>query len=268
MQIFRLLCLGDVVGPAAALFLRRRLPGFRDKTGCDLVIVNGENAARHNGIDREGMELLFAGGADVITTGNHAFRQKEIREVLDGADFLLRPSNFPDHLPGRGHTVRRFGGYRVLVANVQGTLFMEPLASPFEAMEKILAAEAGKYDFAVCDIHAEATSEKIAFARTFDGRLAAVFGTHTHVPTADWQVLPGGTGYVTDLGMCGAVASVLGIKTENAVNRFIDHLPTPYAPAEGEIRATGAVFDIDPGTGKCLAVKPVTITEDTKEVTS
>ncbi|MBP5289306.1 MAG: YmdB family metallophosphoesterase [Clostridia bacterium] len=263
-QVFRLLCLGDVVGPEAALFLRRCLPSFRQKRGCDFVIVNGENAARHNGIDREGVQLLFAGGADVITTGNHAFRQREIRETLDGATGLLRPANFPGHLPGRGWGVYPVSGVRVLVANVQGTLFMEALSSPFDAMEKILAEAAGQYDLAFCDIHAEATSEKIAFARHFDGRLSAVFGTHTHVPTADWQILPGGTGYVTDLGMCGGVNSVLGIAVENAVSRFLDHLPTPYVPAKGEIRATGAYFDLDVDSGACLAVEPVTLTEESE----
>ncbi len=260
-QVFRLLCLGDVVGPDAALFLRRRLPAFRQRSGCDFVVVNGENAARHNGLDREGAQLLFAGGADVITTGNHAFRQKEIREELDGATALLRPANFPGHLPGRGWGIYQAGGCRVLVANVQGTLFMEALSSPFEAMEKILAEAAGRYDVAVCDIHAEATAEKIAFARRFDGRLSAVAGTHTHVPTADHTVLPGGTGYVTDLGMCGAVESVLGMAVDVAVARFVDHLPTPYTPAKGAIAATGALFELDPFSGKCLSVAPVKIEE-------
>ena len=254
--------MGDVVGPEAALFLRRRLPGLRQKTGCDFVIVNGENAARHNGLDREGAQLLVAGGADVITTGNHAFRQKEIREVLDGADHLLRPANFPGHLPGRGWGLYNVSGVRLLVANVQGTLFMEALSSPFEAMEKILAEAAGEYDLAVCDIHAEATAEKISFARYFDGRLSAVFGTHTHVPTADWRVLPQGTGYVTDLGMCGAVDSVLGITKEAAIGRFIDHLPTPFTPAKGKCEATGVLFSLDVESGKCLSVESVTLEEE------
>ena len=254
--------MGDVVGPEAALFLRRRLPALRGETGCDFVIVNGENAARHNGLDREGAQLLFAGGADVVTTGNHAFRQREIREMLDGAEHLLRPANFPGHLPGRGWGIYLVSGVRLLVANVQGTLFMEALASPFEAMEKILAQAAGQYDLAVCDIHAEATSEKISFANLFDGRLSAVFGTHTHVPTADWRVLPQGTGYVTDLGMCGAADSVLGIAKEAAISRFIDHLPTPYTPAKGPCEATGALFELDVFSGKCLSVSPVTLTEE------
>ena len=261
-QIFKLLCLGDVVGPDAALFLRRGLPALRQKAGCDFVIVNGENAARHNGIDREGAQLLFAGGADVITTGNHAFRQKEIRQELDGATSLLRPANFPGHLPGKGWGIYSVSGVRLLVANVQGALFVEALSSPFDAMEKILKEAEGQYDLAVCDIHAEATSEKISFARVFDGRLSAVFGTHTHVPTADWQVLPGGTGYVTDLGMCGAVNSVLGIAVENAVGRYIDHLPTPYVPAKGACAATGALFSLDVDSGKCLTVEPVKLEDD------
>ena len=243
------------------MFLRRRLPGFRQETGCDCVIVNGENAARRNGIDRESAELLYAGGADVITTGNHAFRQWEIRDVLDGAETLLRPSNFPAHLPGAGVTVRTFSGLRVLVVNLQGTLFMEPLTSPFEAMEKILEREKGRYDLSVCDFHGEATSEKLAFARHFDGRLSVIFGTHTHVPTADWQVLPGGTGYVTDLGMCGPVNGVIGMDPRAAVARFLDRIPGPYVPAKGPCAATGALFDLDGDSGRCLEVTPVTIRE-------
>lgn len=254
--------MGDVVGPEAALFLRRRLPALRGETGSDFVIVNGENAARHNGIDREGAQLLAAGGADVVTTGNHAFRQREIREMLDGAEYLLRPANFPGHLPGRGWGIYPVSGIRLLVANVQGTLFMEALSSPFEAMEKILSEAAGRFDLAVCDIHAEATAEKIAFANLFDGRLSAVFGTHTHVPTADWRVLPRGTGYVTDLGMCGAEDSVLGIAKEMAIGRFIDHLPTPYTPAKGKCVATGALFELDAESGKCLSVSPVKLEEE------
>lgn len=254
------------MGPDAALFLRRRLPGFRQEKKCDLVIVNGENAAHRNGIDREGMELLFAGGADVITTGNHAFRQKEIRDILDGATCLLRPLNFPGHLPGKGYTIQSVSGIKILIANVQGTLFMEPLASPFETMEKVLQTEAGSFDLAFCDIHAEATAEKLAFARYFDGRLHAVFGTHTHVPTADLQILPGGTGYITDLGMCGAKDSVLGIETASAVSRFLDRLPTPFVPAGGSVAATGALFDLDVETGRCVSTEFVRITEEDDSV--
>lgn len=253
--------MGDVVGPTAADFLRRRLPGFRQEMGCDLVIVNGENAAAHNGIDREGAEVLFAAGADIITTGNHVFRQWKIREVLDGAESLLRPANFPGHLPGKGTTVQTFSGLKVLVVNLLGTIFMEPMASPFETMEKILKIEEGKYDLVFCDLHAEATGEKIAFARHFDGRLTAVFGTHTHVPTADATVLPGGTGYITDLGMCGGEASVLGMDPDFAIRRFLDRVPTPFTPAKGPVAAHGVLFEVDVETGRCLSVTPVHFAE-------
>lgn len=254
---FRLLALGDVVGESACLALRRRLPSLRKELGADLVVANGENSAARNGIRPETAELLYAAGVDLVTTGNHVFRRREIYDFLDGAGSLLRPCNFPGSCPGRGYTVLNISGLRVLAVNLLGTLFMEALASPFETMEKILRAEEGKYDFAICDLHAEATSEKRAFACHFDGRLSAVFGTHTHVQTADETVLPGGTGFLTDLGMCGSTRGVLGMKKEIAVSRFLTHMPTPYETETGDMEAQGALFEIDPTTGRCLSVERV-----------
>lgn len=252
-----MLALGDVVGQEATLFLRRELSRFRKENRVELVIANGENSARRGGIDRESAEMLYAAGVDLITTGNHVFRQYEIYDFLDGAGSLLRPCNYPAVCPGRGHTVLSLSGLRVLVINVQGTLFMEALANPFEAVEKILAAEAGKYDLAVCDFHGEATSEKKCFGYHFDSRIHAVFGTHTHVPTADLTILPGGSGYITDLGMCGAVNSVLGMERDAAIRKTMTHMPTRYQVATGPQEAWGALFDLDPDTGKCLSVEQV-----------
>lgn len=256
-RAFRVLCFGDVVGEESCFYLKKELPLLRKEYSPDLVIANGENSARRGGIDRESAELLFSAGVDLITTGNHVFRQKSVYDFLDGAGSLLRPCNFPDECPGKGYAVASYSGWRVLVICVQGTLFMDPLASPFRAVEKILEREAGKYDFALCDFHGEATSEKKAFAVYFDSRLAAVWGTHTHVPTSDGCVLPGGTGYLTDLGMVGARDSVLGMRKENAVERFLTHMPTGYEVASGEKEAWGALFEIDPETGKCLSVEQI-----------
>ncbi len=261
-QEFRVLALGDIVGEEACLFLRRNLPRFRAEKCASFVIANGENSARRGGIDPESAELIFSAGVDLITTGNHVFRQKSIYDFLDGAGSLLRPCNYPATCPGKGYTVVNLSGVRVLVINVMGTLFMEPLRSPFEAVEACLEREAGNYDFALCDFHGEATSEKVAFGHYFDGRIAAVFGTHTHIPTADLTVLPGGTGYVTDLGMCGGVDSVLGMKKEIAISKFITRMPTYYQVSGGEQKAEGALFTLDPSTGKCLDVERVTLREN------
>ncbi|MBR2616085.1 MAG: YmdB family metallophosphoesterase [Clostridia bacterium] len=256
-----MLALGDVVGEAAGLFLRQTLPRFRRERGVDLILANGENSAVKGGIDRASTELLFSAGVDLITTGNHVFRQREIYDLLDGAGSLLRPCNFPAACPGVGHTVLSLSGLRILVINVQGTLFMEPLASPFETVEGILKKEEGRYDLAFCDFHGETTSEKKAFAYHFDSRLNAVFGTHTHVPTADLQVLPGGTAYISDLGMCGPRDSVLGMEKDGAIRKFITHMPTWYKVASGPREAWGALFEFDPDSGKCLSLEQVHLVE-------
>ncbi len=258
-QIFRLLALGDVVGEESARFLEKNLPALRAKLGADLVIANGENAARTGGIDSSSYRALLSGGVDLVTTGNHVFRQREIYNELDGATTLLRPCNFPGSCPGTGTAILSVSGLRVLVVNLMGTLFMEPLANPFETMEKILRAEEGRYDFAVCDFHGEATSEKRAFAHLFDGRVSVIFGTHTHVPTADLCIMPKGTGYITDLGMCGPEDSVLGMKKEIAIARFLTHMPTRFEVASGKITLQGALFQIDPDSGKVLDVRAVRV---------
>ena len=220
--MIKILCLGDVVGEEGVCALERggMLRKLTEKVGADLVIVNGENSADGNGISRESAERLYDCGADVITGGNHTFRRREISSMLDDAAYLIRPANYPAAAPGMGYVIADVRGYRVLVMNLLGVVYMDPMTPPAECAERILRSEKGKYDFAVCDLHAEATSEKLFFARYFDGKIAVVFGTHTHVATADAQVLPGGTGYVTDLGMCGSHAGILGVKTESIVHKF------------------------------------------------
>ena len=261
-RAFRLLCFGDVVGEKSCFYLRRVLPELRKNTGADLVIANGENSARRGGIDPESAEMLYAAGVDLITTGNHVFRQRSVYDLLDGADSLLRPCNYPASCPGKGYSILKLSGLKVLVINVQGTLFMESLTSPFEAVERILEREKGAYDFALCDFHGEATGEKKAFASYFDSRIAAVFGTHTHIPTADLGILPGGTGYITDLGMVGGIDSVLGMKKEIAIAKFTTRMPTYYEVAEGKSEAWGAIFDIDPDTGLCVGTEQIHLTEE------
>jgi len=253
------------VGEQSTLFLSRVLPKLRAETKADLVIVNGENAARGNGVDPLSVKTLLLAGADLVTTGNHVFRRREIYDFLDGAGSLLRPCNYPGSCPGKGYTVLNLSGVRVLAVNLLGTLFMENVASPFETMEKILKTEAGNYDFAVCDLHAEASSEKKAFAYHFDSRVSVVFGTHTHVPTADLQILPGGTGYITDLGMCGPIRSVLGMEKDLAISRFLTHMPTPYRTATGPIEVQGALFSLSAETGKVIETKPIRFSQEDGE---
>lgn len=255
----KILCIGDVVGKEGVDYLSSdgRLMKLRRQYGADLVVVNGENSAEGNGITRASAEAIYRSGADVITGGNHTFKWREVYGMLDDGGYLLRPANYPAAAPGVGYTIVDAGGYRALVMNLIGVVYMEAVAPPIDCAKRILSDAAGKYDFAVCDFHAEATSEKICLARYFDGRISVVFGTHTHVQTADEQILPGGTGYVTDLGMCGSHNGILGVRTEDIVKKFTEHVPVKFNPARGNAKLTGAYFEVDPGTGKCLRVESV-----------
>lgn len=246
----RILCLGDVVGAAAVEKLSRELSRHITRLKIDFTVVNGENACmgKGNGISREHANSLFMAGADVITGGNHSFGNRQSYDMYDECENLLRPHNYPSVCPGKGYTVVNTCGYRVLVINVQGRVFMsEGLSCPFEAVEKILAQNKGKYDFSVMDIHAETTSEKIAIATCFDGRIDVMFGTHTHVMTADERILPKGSGYITDLGMCGPVNSALGVKTEIVIEKLRSSMPVRFELSENRIELQGAVFTLENG---------------------
>ena len=260
----KILFLGDVCGERAAGALCRLLPKLKQETGADLVLVNAENACDENGTLPALCEELFFAGADVLTGGNHTLRNRPMRAYLDDHPRALRPENLRAPAAGSGHVIAEVFGVRVLVLNLLGTAFLSGAgSSPFACAEEILTREAGNYDLAVCDLHAEATAEKGAFARHFDGRIAAVAGTHTHVPTADLCILPRGTGFVTDLGMCGAAESVLGVCVEESVRRFVTGEPLNYRPARGNISVQGALFTALPGAG-CVACERVfrTLSED------
>lgn len=254
-MIYRILALGDVVGPEAVWFVKSRLKGIKERLGIDFTVINGENSAKSNGIDRKSADDLFFAGADVITTGNHAFKRSEIREYYNTQPALLRPANYPDSVAGKGWCVVERAGVRVLVMNVLGLMYLEPLACPFAATERMLKEAEGLYDISVMDIHAEATSEKIAFSHAFDGRINVIFGTHTHVQTADNRIMPKGTGYITDLGMCGPENSVLGIKTENIIEKLTMHTPVKFDFSENLIELHGAVFEIDTEKGRAVDVR-------------
>lgn len=242
----RILAIGDVCGSAGVEYLRKNLRRKIDDLDAGLVVVNGENASDIHGISERDVGLLFDAGADVITTGNHAFGRRDVYRLFDDMPRLLRPDNYPPTAPGCGAVTVSARGVRVLCMNLQGNVSMnEALASPFAAADAILAREAGNFDIAVLDFHAEATSEKMAMGYYLDGRAAAVWGTHTHVPTSDERILPGGTAYVTDIGMTGPRDGILGVDADVIIRRFLTQMPQRFCMAKGRSGASGVYIDID-----------------------
>ena len=257
----RLLFLGDVVGRAGRKVVVDRLPGLVETHRFDFVVVNGENAAGGFGITEEIAQDLIDAGADVITLGNHAWDQREALVFIERQPKLLRPVNYPHGTPGRGANlyVAR-NGARVLVMNVMGRIFMDPLDDPFAAVERELdACPLGEQaDAVVIDVHAEASSEKQAMAHFVDGRASLVVGTHTHVPTADHQILAGGTAFQTDAGMCGDYDSVIGMEKDEPINRFTSKIGRArFEPAGGEATLCGVGVEIDDTSGLARSVQPV-----------
>ncbi len=251
----KILCLGDVVGPTAVSHISKNLWSYRAKEGIDFVVANCENADEGNGLSASNAEYILSRGVDVITTGNHVWRQNSLRPFLDSSDCIVRPLNYPGSCPGKGYTVAEGGSYRILVMNVQGTVYMESLACPFESVEKALEINKGRYDFALLDIHAEATSEKLALARYFDGRVNVIFGTHTHVQTFDLSVLEKGSGYITDLGMCGVQNGILGVEEDIIIQRMKNKMPVRHLLKKGDALAKGAIFELDCLSGRVTGTK-------------
>ena len=256
-KIVKILIIGDVVGKRALEHLGAKLRRIREMLEVDFVVANGENAAEIHGIRPSDAEDLFSAGVDLITLGNHAFAKKEIGEYLSDRQNIIRPANYPPLCPGGGYTIMNIDGYKILCINALGTALMEPLASPFDTVDKILEREKGEYDISLLDIHAETTSEKIALGRYLDGRVNIIFGTHTHVPTADEQILPRGSAYITDVGMTGPVNSVIGTEPAAVIEKFRTKMPTRFIVADGEVRANCAIVDIDAGSGKVASIRRV-----------
>ncbi len=254
MNVF---AIGDVVSDTGCEFLRAKLPAFKKLKGIDFCVANGENSAVGNGITPQSAGYLYDSGVDFITTGNHVFRHKEIYEYLDSADNIIRPATYHRTNPGTGYSVTDLGRLQVCVINLAGQVYMESCDSPFDAADRIL--DEIDCNIILVDFHAEATAEKGALARYLDGRVSAVFGTHTHVRTADATVLPGGTGFITDLGMTGATDSVLGILPELSVKKIRTGMPERFIAAKGECKMEGCIFEIDEKTGKCVSVEAVTV---------
>ncbi|GAA0567272.1 TIGR00282 family metallophosphoesterase [Craurococcus roseus] len=259
----RLLFLGDVVGRSGRDALVAALPGFRERLRLDLVVVNGENASHGFGLSPDMARAFLEAGADVVTLGNHAWDRKEIIPFLETEPRVIRPVNFPPGTPGRGaHVAVLRDGRRALVANVMGRLFMDALDDPFRAVQAELARHrmgaGGTVQAVVIDVHAEASSEKAAFGHSFDGLASLVVGTHTHAPSADHQILPGGTAYMTDAGMCGDYDSVIGMQKGTAALRFWRKMPGErLAPAEGEATLCGVFVETEDTTGLARRVEPL-----------
>jgi metallophosphoesterase (TIGR00282 family) len=239
----RVLFIGDVVGSPGRQGLREAMPALREQHTPDLVIVNGENSAGGMGITERTANDIFGAGAGVITSGNHVYRHREAYEFLDREERVIRPANYPSGNPGRGHTVVEAGGMRVAVINLSGGVGLRVARSPFDTVDAIL--DRVEADAVVVDFHAEVTSEKVAMGWHLDGRVAAVFGTHTHVPTADGRVLPGGTAFISDVGMTGSRTSVLGVKPEQVLRSLITQMPTRFETATEDVWVMGAVVEVN-----------------------
>lgn len=258
----RILAIGDVCYEAGCNHLLKALPKLKKDKNIDFTVVNGENSASSNGISRDSAALILSAGADVITGGNHTLHRKDIRHLLDENERLLRPDNLPNAGYGSGYCLVDMGHTRVAVINLLGKVYLDMLGAenPFTSADFLIErAKADGATVILVDFHAETTSEKRAMGFYLDGRVSAVFGTHTHVQTSDAQILPNGTAYMTDLGMTGPVHSVLGIEPNIIIDRFKNGAQGRFVPAEGECSMEGFIFEVDRKTGKALSAEAIRI---------
>ena len=254
----RLLFIGDVVGQGGCEFLMKKLPDYKKENSVDVCIANGENSAQGNGVTPVSCKMLYDSGVDFITLGNHSFKRPEILEFLDRESAIIRPYNFPDGASGKGVGIIDKGRFRIAVINLMGTVYMEALNNPFLEVDKALKETDG-CKIVIVDFHAEATAEKRSMGYYLDGRVTALLGTHTHVQTADAQILPEGTAYITDVGMTGPKESVLGIEPKLAIKKMKYHIPVRFQNAEGRHVMNACLIDIDEKTGKATYIKRVVL---------
>ncbi len=255
-----ILAIGDIVTSNGCNFLRDKLPKLKATKYIDIVIANGENSADGNGITPFSAKHIFSSGVDVITTGNHTFRRKEIYEFLDKYPGIIRPANFPSVAPGKGYYIYDKGNIQICIINIMGLVYMDCLACPFETIDSILEIdEVKRCKIKILDFHAEATAEKKALGFYLDGRVSAIFGTHTHVQTSDETILPNKTGYITDVGMTGAIESVLGVKPESSIKKMKDKLPVRFEFAKGPCEMDCILFNIDESTGYTKSIERLRI---------
>jgi metallophosphoesterase (TIGR00282 family) len=248
-----ILAIGDIIGKPGRKAVKEILPGLCDEHNIDLVVGNGENAAGGLGLTPNTAEELFDSGIDVITTGNHVWAYNEIIPYLDSELAILRPLNYPPMNPGRGYLLKN----NVLIINLVGRVFIGNFDCPFRAMDQLLAEFEHKSIPIIVDFHAEATSEKVAMGKYLDGRVSAVLGTHTHVGTADAHILPGGTAYVTDIGMVGPIDSVIGDDPDSVINRFLTQIPSRLSVGKGKVSFDAILVEVDEKTGKAVDIKRI-----------
>ena len=258
----RILFIADAFAAAGRRIIEERLPNLRRDREIDFVIANAENVADGVGITSRIAKRLLAAGVDVITLGNHAYRQREVYPYLDQEERILRPANYPETAPGHGTCVVESGdGTRVAVINLIGNLFLDAAITPFAVAARLVDEARKEASVVVVDFHAEATSEKVAMGRLLEGQATAVLGTHTHIQTNDAHVLPNGTAYITDAGMTGPHDSVIGVRTDLVLRRFTTQLPIRFEPAEGDVRMEGAIFECD-GEGRATAIEAFRMLDD------
>ncbi len=258
----RVLSVGDVCYESGCDYLLKALPILKKDKNIDFTVVNGENSAASNGISPQSASLILSAGADVVTGGNHTLHRKDIRHLLDENERLLRPDNLPSASYGSGYCLVDMGYARVAVINLLGQVYLEMLGAenPFTAADVLIQrAKSDGANVIIVDFHAETTSEKRAMGYYLDGRVSAVFGTHTHVQTSDAQVLPKGTAYITDIGMTGPIHSVLGVEPQIIIDRFRNKGQGRFVPAQGECRMEGFIFEVDIKTGKALSAEAIRI---------
>jgi hypothetical protein len=266
MQL-KVLCVGDVVGAPGRKVLREALADLIPRHGIDCVIVNAENAAAGSGLTPAIYQKIKSYGTDVVTLGDHIYRRREIIQVLETSDRIIRPANLPTSAPGKEFTVcMTASSQRVAVISLLGRMFMKPLANcPFVTVDRVLGAVPSDVKVIVVDMHAEATSEKVAMGWHVDGRVSVVFGTHTHVATADERVLPKGTAYVTDVGMTGPYDSVLGREKERVLSAMVNAVPVPFDVATDDVRLCGVLVTIESSTGRATAIERITFNGSVEE---
>lgn len=261
----KLLAIGDIIGNPGRKIVKELLPQIRKEQKIDCVLANGENAAGGIGITHAVAEELYAYGVDVITLGNHVWAKKDIVNFINEDSRIIRPANMPNILPGRGSTIINLFNTRVGVINLLGRVYMDPIDSPFSAAVKEIENLKNEADIIIVDFHAEATSEKLAMGWFLDGKVSVVFGTHTHVQTADERILPNGTGYISDLGMTGPRDSIIGVDKETIIKKFTTLMPDKFEVAKGDTQFNAVVFDIDEKSGKVRQIDRIFENRKSKE---
>ena len=252
----RILFIGDIVGMPARNYLKDILPSVRKDLRLDFAIANGENAAGGSSITPDTAGEIFSAGVDVVTSGDHIFKKKESREVLDTQD-LIRPLNYGESSAGRGYIIKKASGIKIGVINLMGRVFMQPVDCPFKAVKNILEDVRREAKVVFVDVHAEATSENLALGYFLSGKVSAVAGTHTHIPTADERIIDNFTAYITDVGMTGSFDSVLGREKHQIIERFITNMPVRFNLAQGDVRMQAVLVEVDEESGKALSIKRV-----------